>query len=217
LASNQPHFVLHHSEVSDLKARFIDPAQRRFRGQLAHHGFTLIELLVVVAIIAILAAILLPSLSAAKARAYKVQCLSNTRQLSVAWHLYSDDSNGRLPANGYGAHRDPVAGRLWVAGDEHIHPEAFTNLSYLLDPKFALFGDYIKSAGVYKCPADRTRVSVAGVEMPRIRTLSLNAYFNWEYPPYDNKNSPDYWTFRKSSNTRDAIPVSFTHSLMSPR
>ena len=76
-------------------------------------AFTLIELLVVIAVIAILAGLLLPVLSQAKAKGQGIGCLSNLRQLSLSWLMYADDNNDRIPPNNLNA-TDPA--KTWVRG-----------------------------------------------------------------------------------------------------
>src|SRR5262245_26669117 len=60
-------------------------------------AFSLIELLVVIAIIALLAALLLPALNKAKIRTQGTYCANNTRQLLLAWRMYTDDNREELP------------------------------------------------------------------------------------------------------------------------
>ncbi len=136
------------------------------------HGaaFTLIELLVVIAVIAILASLLLPALGKSKTKAQGLKCMSNMRQLQLAFQLYADDHHSTYFPNTYG-------GDGWVRGVVDFSPGTRENWDpdTLLNPKTAVLGPYTKDYRIYRCPADWTSLKVPGRGLtPRIRTVAAS-------------------------------------------
>jgi prepilin-type N-terminal cleavage/methylation domain-containing protein/prepilin-type processing-associated H-X9-DG protein len=142
-------------------------------------GFTLIELLVVIAIIAILAAILLPALAGAKGRAQAILCLNNTKQLTVAWLMYPDDHDGRLPYNvgmSGSSFRTPLnwVNNVMTWGVSGTLDSDNTNTATITE---ASLGSFSGNPALYRCPADHvlSREQNAAGWDGRIRSYSMNA------------------------------------------
>ena len=148
----------------------------------------MIELLVVIAIIAILAALLLPALGRAKIKAQGIKCVSNMRQLMIAFQLYTDDHHGVFFPNTYNGADGWVRGWLDFNG---ANPDNWDRDS-LLDPQKAVLGPYTKDPGIYQCPADWSTVNRPGYgPVSRIRTVALSqAVGTWS----DGKSpTPGVW------------------------
>jgi prepilin-type N-terminal cleavage/methylation domain-containing protein len=134
-------------------------------------AFTLIELLVVIAIISLLFAIIIPALSLAKQKAGTTVCLSNTKNLSLGWFMYSGDNDGRImssedeptgmergtkfvgwcgiPRNASGA----------MLSNNQTNP-AVTDEDEIRGIQLGLLFPYVKEPKAYHCPADTIRKSV---------------------------------------------------------
>lgn len=157
-------------------------------------GFTLIELLVVVAVIAILAAMLLPALARSKESARAVVCVNNLKQLGLAWQMYPLDHNEWLtpnnPANLWGP--DGKWLPSWAYGDIWYSKSDGTNVTYLRE---ALLGTYLQTHEIFRCPSDRSETKLAGgARYPRLRTYAMNGYMG------TTALSPNTTTFLKRSD-----------------
>jgi prepilin-type N-terminal cleavage/methylation domain-containing protein len=105
-------------------------------------GFTLVELLVVIAVIAILAALFLPALGRAKAKAQRTACMNNLRQISSGVHMYSDDANDVSPS--------PAA---VAAGTNFV--SLYSGYKELMKNYVGLKGASSPQDQLFACPADR--------------------------------------------------------------
>ena len=144
----------------------------------------------VIAVIAIVAAILLPALSAAKSKSLQTACENNLEQLTTGWLMYAGDNDSKLVEN------IPFTGvffgktNVWALGD-------MTVASQCSDPLLLQQSElypYTSSTPVYHCPADLSTTN--GV--PRVRSYSMNGWLGSRYMNTTGIE-PGYRTYIKES------------------
>ena len=154
------------------------------RRSFSQHGFTLIELLVVVAIIAILAAMLLPALSRARERARQGVCMSNLKQIGLAINLYTLNYNDYLPC---------VSAQSSAASGNPF--------GMLVSSTYGgtLGGGGSLNPGVYGCPSDTTKLgnAVTGATQTGLSWLPNNTYlsYGWNNFLFGATSGGNYATF----------------------
>ena len=159
-------------------------------------AFTLAEFLVVLGVLALFTFTLLPALARTKGDSRAFQCLNNTRELTRAWRMWTDDNQDQLLYSSGLSSAPASDARTWVFGDVDFNGanRATWDVNYAI-AKSPLWPYCGTNAGIWRCPADGSYVqTVAGIK-PRVRTYAMNYYLGG-YGGTDGGWGPPFSNFR---------------------
>src|SRR5688572_7683595 len=164
---------------------------RRFKG-----GFTLIEPLVVIAIIAILAGMLLPALAKAKSRAHRIKCVSNLRQITLAYRAFATDNNDQFPMS------------IPMANGGSAEANANPLLTYR---HFAALSNELSTPRIVICPSDQrteaTTFATNVVAGPQTKNII----------PFNNNKCVSYFVGLEADETRPQCFLAGDRNILDPR
>jgi prepilin-type processing-associated H-X9-DG protein len=144
---------------------------------------------------------LLPALSRAKQKAHGIMCLNNGRQMTLAWRLYVEDNGDKVPRS-----YDPGSTMEWVHGSLNFDGANRSNWDVEQDLEKSLLWDYCgATAEIWKCPADRSTVSVGGRTLPRVRSIAMNGWFDSTDVQFFGDNG--YRIYKKMADVTDPGPT----------
>ncbi|HEX7652231.1 MAG TPA: hypothetical protein VF607_01915, partial [Verrucomicrobiae bacterium] len=140
----------------------------------------------------------------AKRQAWRINCVSNQKQLITAWMIYAGDNNDLLALNGGDASSLSTTPHLWVYGGNHGSPDTLTNRQYLVGQNYALLAAILANPTIYKCPADRSTwplwlVGGGTVMVPEIRSYAMNGYLGLKSMLSPLSTNANYRLYQKST------------------
>ncbi len=160
----------------------------------SNQAFTLVELLVVIAVIAVLAGILFPVFVTAKQQAATSTCVGNLKQLSTAVRMYADNNSGALPCP------------RRIRSDWPDNWAGVDKPSAKVYPEHGQIWEYVRSANIYVCPADRGRpANRVLTRAQRKDDHEMEEYARIEYPLSYSMNDTLYDLERLTSLRTDTV------------